>query len=247
MNVSETSANAAALPHPVYHGGKVLKNAEFVSIYYGNFWNSPGGRAERTALDKFAKYFVKSRHTKLWEEYGAGKGQFYGSTVLAQRNEKRVIDQIDIQGFIESAISQRMVMAPKKETVYSVFLPPNAVLIGPGGERSTDGMGGYHGSFLGEKGETIYFSAIVFGERGNGIDFTPRSRDNITITTSHEWTEAVTDPDVGEGQLGWYDYRYGEVSDIPIEILPLEQTFGYRNGYAVQKEWSNKAGAVVLP
>ena len=46
----------------------------------------------------------------------------------------------------------------------------------------------------------------------NGIDFTGTPIDNITITESHEITEAVTDPDVGlaieTGDphfLGWYD------------------------------------------
>ena len=60
---------------------------------------------------------------------------------------------------------------------------------------------------------------------------------------SHEWSEVVTDPDVNNGVLGWYDERLGEVGDIPINLgMPISKVFGRVHGFAVQKEWSNKDG-----
>ena len=84
----------------------------------------------------------------------------------------------------------------------------------------------------------------------NGIDFTGTPIDNITITESHEITEAVTDPDVGLAiqtgnprYLGWYDDTTpvrrrdgtavldemgrpmrgkGEIGDIPVLNAELE-------------------------
>ena len=42
--------------------------------------------------------------------------------------------------------------------------------------------------------------------------------DQLTAVTSHELAEAVTDPNVGTGQLGWYDEQLnGEIGDIAAE------------------------------
>src|SRR5207248_11380131 len=38
--------------------------------------------------------------------------------------------------------------------------------------------------------------------------------DQLTAVSSHELAEAVTDPDVDFGRLGWYDPRRGEIGDI---------------------------------
>src|SRR5262249_45987707 len=84
----------------------------------------------------------------------------------------------------------------------------------------------------------------------NGIDFTGKPIDNVTITESHEITETVTDPDIGQAiergdprLLAWYDdttpivrrdgsavvdgwgrpmRRTGEIGDSPILSAELE-------------------------
>ena len=130
---------------------------------------------------------------------------------------------------------------PDGETVYTVYLPPGAELRASDGISSYDGMGGYHGSFLDENDIPVYYAAITYSQGANGVPFTPKSLDNITIATSHEWAEAATDPDVNRDTLGWYDKRFGEVGDIPINIgLPSKEVWGRLDGFAIQKEWSNK-------
>jgi len=53
----------------------------------------------------------------------------------------------------------------------------------------------------------------------------------------------VTDPDVNNGKLGWYDFKYGEIGDIPLNIgIRPSDAYGRVNGHAVQKEWSNRDG-----
>src|SRR5439155_7678238 len=100
-------------------------------------------------------------------------------------------------------------------------------------------------------GREVLYSAIVYGQRGNGIAFTANPRDNVSITESHEISEAVTDPDVMAAQrrgdpnsLGWYDDHRGEIGYIPIREAALHgdrtlhSAWGRSNGYAFQKEWS---------
>ena len=227
-------------PQLDYHGGKLLDNPSFVSIYYGNYWQTIRGKSQKTFLDKFADQIVKGPHTSIWEQYGINKGQFKGSVNATPLKELKQIDNFKVQQIIKQEIEKKKFTTADKQTVYTLFLPPNTVLIADDGSTSKDGLGGYHGSFFDSKRNKIYYSVIAYSDKSNGINFTKNSVDNITITASHEWTEAVTDPDVGNGKLGWYDYNYGEVADIVMSAdVPLSQTYGKVDGYYVQKEWSN--------
>ena len=85
--------------------------------------------------------------------------------------------------------------------------------------------------------------ANVYAKDNNGIPFSKNPHDNVTIAASHEWSEAVTDPDVNRGMLGWYDKNYGEIGDIPILLeRDFSKMWERLNGLAVQKEWSNTDG-----
>jgi hypothetical protein len=70
--------------------------------------------------------------------------------------------------------------------------------------------------------------------------------DGLTVVTSHELIEAVTDPGIGLAKtdgppLGWYNKTNGEIGDIcagPGDSTTIA-------GYAVQLEWSNARNACV--
>ncbi len=123
-----------------------------------------------------------------------------------------------------------------------------------GEASSTAGLGGFHGNVIARDGHPVYYAVVVYSQRSgarvNGIDFTGTPIDNVTITESHEITEAVTDPDVGLAietgnphYLGWYDDTTpvrrrdgsavldgtgrpmrgkGEIGDIPVLNAELE-------------------------
>jgi hypothetical protein len=136
---------------------------------------------------------------------------------------------------------------PMVKPFYTVF-PPNTTLVAPNNATSRDGRR-LPRLFDLPNGKRAYYAAIAYSKGSNGIDFTGKAKENNTIVASHEWSEAVTDPDVNNGKLGWYDNRYGEIGDIPINIgMDLDDLYGYVNGYAVQKEWSNRDGiAEIVP
>lgn len=116
------------------------------------------------------------------------------------------------------------------------------------GVDSRHGLGGFHGSYTdANTGKQVYYAVLAYADERNGLQFTENSVDNITIAASHEWTEAVTDPDVNAGKLGWYDRNYGEIGDIPVNLgYPIEQLWGRVDGCAVQKEWSNAKNKPVV-
>lgn len=246
ITLNTAPAYQPSQPHLENFGGRLLRNPKFLSAFLGNFWQSPAGSNERAYHDRYAKYLVQSDYTSVWKQYGINKGTFIGSTVVAPPRIASTITDNGIQQVIKKALASGALKVTDPETVITVYLPPNVTLESHG-VSSRDGMGGYHGSFDLPTGQRIYYAALVYSKGDNGIDFTGTPRQNIGITASHEWTEAVTDPDVNHGTLGWYDRLYGEISDIPINLgLPLEKVFGKIGRYLAQKNWSNKDGCVEM-
>lgn len=230
-------------PRLTYRGGKILKKPGFVSLYLGKYWTRGEGMTLRSKLGDFARTLFSSAHMKLWQQYCAGPGVLKGeATIHAKTNPLRISDAT-LQKRVSESIEKGKVPVPDGESVYTVLLPPHTELIGPYGESSKDGMGGYHASFDLPDGRRVYYAAIVYGDSRNGVEFSPQPLDNITIAASHEWTEAVTDPDVNNGRLGWYDDELGEVGDIPINLgLFGSKAYSRIGEFAVQKEWSNIDG-----
>jgi hypothetical protein len=249
MNISEQTQLATQSASPVlsYYGGKILKQPKFVSVYAGDFWNTSHGASQRQFLNGCSKSLTTGAYASLWGEYGASKGSFVGSTTRPLPPNRRVITETDIRSVVAGALKQPTMPRPDGSTVYTVFLPPGAVLQ-HGDVTSRDGLGGFHGDYKdASTGKTVYYAAVVYAEPGNGINFTSNPVDNVTIAASHEWAETVTDPDVRAGKLAWYNKNYGEVGDIPISLgYPLSQVWGTIDGCAAQKEWSNAKRAPIL-
>ena len=217
---SDSVPPPGAPPVLTQHGGAVLTAPKVANLYLGNYWSSAAGQQDIQKNDTFSNEFGQSAMMGLAKEYGAGATQFLGSTVVGSSHTSRVTEA-DVQSTVKQAISSGAV---KKDAqgLYNVVLPPDAVLDAGGGVTSKQGLGGFHGSFDDGTGKPVYYSVIAYSDaKGNGINFDGSSQDAVGITESHEWMEAMTDPDVnspiaGRG-LAWYDDRdNGEIGDLAI-------------------------------
>lgn len=230
--------------HPydlTYQGGRVLKNPELQHIYVGAYWVTPEGKADAQYNDAFGKEVVGSSHQALLAQYGVGKGSFGGSTVAGTTRDPATFSKADVIALVQQQIASGAVK-DGPETVHMVVLPPGTVLEADGGVTSKDGLGGFHGSYTDASGKNVYFGVLAYSQGDNGIDFTGNARDNLSIVESHELDEAATDPDVGNGRLGWYNAQYGEIGDLAVNsgLVPLDKAWGRDSGgYAVQVEWDN--------
>lgn len=245
-----SSSSGLKVSHPFwveYQGGKVLKNPRFVPMYLGSYWATKKGQADRAHLDGFTRSIVKGSYSSLWKEYGVRSASYAGSDLVSRAIRNGTVTDKNVQAVIEAELAKGAIPAETGETVYTVYLPPKVTLVSPDGYTSRDGVGGYHYSFDTADGKRVYYAVMAYPDKTNGIQFTNNALDNITIAASHEMTEVVTDPDVGNGELGWYDYTYGEIGDIQLAMgYPLSDVYGKSDGYMVQKEWSNKDGAFEL-
>ncbi len=233
------AAHGGGTPELTYRGGRVLDKPGYVSLFDGAYWSSAAGTKERSALERFGAFWVGSDNFRLLKEYGVKAASYVGSQLVSPTKTPSRVSDGDVRKMIESGLTSGAIPRGSAQTVYTVYLPPGAELVAPDGSTSHDGVGGYHMSFDTKDGKRIYYAVVAYSKDDNGIDLTGRPVDNMTITASHEWAEAATDPDVNNGKLGWYDDRYGEVADIVIDLATkAKDIYGTEGGFAVQREWS---------
>jgi hypothetical protein len=239
----------------VNKGGAVLKSPVIYSLYWGDYWNTAEGKSDAAYNDGFAQEFGESSSAAVLGQYGAGPASFGAATTLAGAPPKRVFPNTCEQA-IEAALQSGSVPSDA-QGMYTLVLPPGVVF--DAGEKSPDtgkeqdslhDTGGFHFSMKRPNGDIIHYAIITYGQKGNGLQFSPNSRDNITMVESHEWAETETDPDVEGpgGSMAWYDDNYGEIADVAREVardqkLPLSSILARdQAGYAQQLLWSNQDG-----
>lgn len=253
--------------HLTFHGGKVLRSPDVVPVYVGPYWQTSAGKRDLARNDAAMAALVKDPgQTEIWKEYGGGPGTTSASKVIPGVTH-RDWSKEDVEALVQAQVRAGSLDASDPERVFTLVLPPGATLR-DGEASSTAGLGGFHGNVTAPDGHPVYYAVVVYSQRTgdelNGIDFTGTPIDNVTITESHEVTEAVTDPDVGLAiqtgnprYLGWYDDTTpvrrrdgsavldsfgrtlrgkGEIGDIPVLNAELE------GDVALESVWGRRDG-----
>jgi hypothetical protein len=226
-----------------FHGGALLPHVEVQALFYGPDWATPAYAPQKAYLDDFLRNVVHSSYMDMLSKagYGVGPGSFvpgYIETALLPSAWPPLPLNMDsqLQTLLQTEIHNSNLEQPDSNRLYVIFVQPNLVIGTNIFHDSTDAFLGYHGAFAGTNAQhqpaDIRYAVVTYpgGWVHNlGVSWLPALKD-MTLVTSHELAEAVTDPDVGYKTLGWYDATWnGEVGDISAA-----QTV-YLNGYAVQR------------
>ncbi len=169
-----------------------------------------------------------------------------------------------LRSFIQSEVASGAFPPPAPGTIYAMYFPGSTVITSGAGTSCTN-FGGYHGSVTvtpqGGTAATVTYAVIdecpTFG--GTSV------LDQTTVTASHEFTEASTDPfasmgnygyiiDYNDSQnLGWEGWSIGgEVGDLCVDLLgetqgaphDLFQVTTASGSFSVQRMWSVGAAAL---
>src|SRR5215472_3398767 len=267
---------APAGAHLSYFGGPVISNVHVVQVLYGS--GSYNAQVAGTTSPTMGQFYgdltgANSGYTSLLTQYNTpasggtnqtiGNGTFDGlfQIVPSAANNGSTIDDSNIQAELLAQINAGHLPAPLLDaagnvnTIYMIYFPPGKTIT-QGGSSSCVGGGfcAYHGTTSNTlNGKNILYGVLPDMQPGSGCAQgcgTSTTFGNYTSVTSHELTEAITDPDVGIATtfappLAWYDMTNGEIGDI----CNGQQGTYTANGtaYTIQLEFSNAANNCVLP
>jgi hypothetical protein len=234
------------VPTVTYHGGPLLTSVQLEAIYIGSLWSAnPGYQQVRTAFDGFLGHLVNSSYMDMLNSagYGVGRGAFQGS-VVDPVGLGSSLDDSAIQNVIQAEINSGAAPSPTSQQLYIVYVSPN-VLVTAGGQNSQHDFLGYHDDFTGRNraGNAIelHYAVIPYEAGVNASIYGFNAFDGMTEVSSHEISEAVTDPEP-ERTPGWYDGQTGEeIGDI------VAHEHVRWDSYLVQKEAAQDGSAMAPP
>ncbi len=263
---------AIAGAQALYFGGPVISNVHVIAVLYGSGAYLPNiaGTATPT-LGQFFTDLTQSSYMDMLSEYTTvgltavdgttgtnqiiGHGSFDGLFAIspAAANNGTVITDNQIQAELLNQVTAGSLPAPvvdaqgNNNTLYMIYFPPGKTITA-GGVTSCvrNGFCAYHNSTSGTFSSRRLFYGVhpdVQPPSGCSTGCGAGSLfDMVTNVSSHEFSEAVSDPDVGPATtlgrpLAWIDPVNSEIGDI---CVAQEDTITVNNtNYAVQREFSN--------
>jgi hypothetical protein len=221
----------------VDHGGPEMSGAAFRAIY----WNSSVANSVSSVINGFINSFPSTQNfsNSATDDYTII--QQYGSRNAISANLTNLLYRVDTQA-TTSKISDRGIQSylaglfssgaetPSANTLFGVYFPHGMRITLQGG-ASCSSFCGYHSHFT-YNGVLIKYAVFPYTDCA-ACSVSGRSvNDILTIVTSHEIREAVTD------SLGtaWYDSAGYEADDKCAWHNLYQMTDG---GYWVQPEYSN--------
>jgi hypothetical protein len=231
----------------INHGGHEISLAGFFAIYWnGSVANSAGTQGNatlRTTVQNFVTDFSgagqpysqtnPSADYTIIQQYGATDAisptlVWAGDFVDARAAQSSISDR-GIRSYLTSLFNAGAV-APDTHTIFGVYFPPGMKITLQGGS-SCSSFCGYHSRFTYGTQDIKY--AVFPYTNCNGCSLSGKNvADMLTIVSSHEIREAVTDPDLN----AWYDAAGDEADDKCAWHNLYQMTNG---SFWVQPEYSN--------
>jgi hypothetical protein len=227
------------------HGGPEIPSAGFRAVYWNSsVANSTASSSKlpiKTVIDNFSIAFSTSPDYTIIQQYGtrntiANTLDHGGFAIYSQSTQSRISDS-GIQSFLKSLFTSGQEQVDPN-TVYGVYFPSGMKVSLQGG-TSCSAFCGYHSHFT-YNGLLIKYAVFPYTDCRACSVSGKTVADILTIVTSHEIREAVTD------SLGtaWYDSQGYEADDK----CAWHNLYQMTNGSAwVQPEYSNANNGCVVP
>jgi hypothetical protein len=233
----------APTPSLENHGGPLLGSVEVVPVYWGAAWSDTANAQLAADLDAFFDFILTSEYMDLLAEYSTETtaiehGQRLASVPIASSEPGTVVGGVrqvtdaQIHTALQEFVDDGTLPETTPDTLYFVYLPPGVVsLLDSSRSCAAGGFCGYHNHAGG-----LRYAVVPFVDC-RGCVFPGALRDTLTVVSSHELAEAITDADLD----AWWDDATGEeVGDI------CNRDTTRLGRFLVQTEWSNVQNACVV-
>jgi hypothetical protein len=230
----------------VNHGGHQIPNAGFFAVYWNStVANSAGAQGYgtlRSEIAAFAQSFADgvpyspsdpSADYTIVQQYGAADAispvLFWAGDLVDSQPRQGSFSDSKIRSYLAGLFSSGRVLA-NADTIYGVYFPSGMRITTQGG-TSCSAFCGYHGHFA-YNGQDIKYAVFPYTDCRACSLSGKAVADMLTIVSSHEIREAVTDPDLN----AWYDAAGYEADDKCAWHNLYQMSSG---GFWVQPEYSN--------
>jgi hypothetical protein len=238
-----------------YYGGPVLSHAKIYAVMWtkavdANVQNNMGkiltGLTNSTAMDMLAQYATTVRATtgQPGTNQQIGRGSYGGMYTIQPANTSTSLADADVGAELEAQINAGKLPKPDADSVYMVYFPAG-ITITLDGAQSCQAFCGYHHSVKTKNYGGVYFGVIpdLGGACSYGCGFVDNPVDNYAVVTSHEVTEAITDPAVDpQGDFGppiaWVTSQGQEIGDLCASQF-TKLNFPDGTSVQVQQEYDN--------
>jgi hypothetical protein len=247
--------------------GTVSPGMPLYTIFWGSWWSTPFGQVLQTQIeDSLMPIFYNSAFLDDLHQYGVPNRAFIPNSPVHEVNN----DSDPANGFSEASLESVIDYAvhyqglPDSESLfggglYLVYTPPgiNSDHLGAAGyhdvylsrdysqyDYTSNGVGGPY--FRHIDTDFRHFAWLGLGDFG-GLDEEPY-KDEETYNTSHELTEAMTDPNPYVDNSGLSYFGLTASNSDGGEICDGEAKYYTEllDGYVVQSHWSAAANEFVI-
>jgi hypothetical protein len=225
-----------AMPQIPRNGGAVLHDPLVVSVTFaGDPWAAKiqAFGEQVGSLDWWSAVHVG---------YGVGPARS-GGYVAANEAAPSSITDADVQRWVAARIGDGTLPAPTDQSIYTLYYPQTTTVTladGGGAAASCQVFLGYHSTInVNYRGQSVPIAYAVINRCSTDIN-------QLTVTASHELTEASTDPHpIDESTCGYVTLEDnawtglgGENGDMCAGVSPASE-----GGWALTRVWNNVTAA----
>jgi hypothetical protein len=244
-------ARQAANTKLLYYGGPVIEHAKVYAV----FWGGSVPAETRNGIGPFFTNVLDSGYMDWLSEYDTnlkavdgrdgtkqhiGRGSYGGAFTITPNNGSTALKDADVQAELEAQIKAGNLPPNDGNTLYMTYFPAGTS-IEIEGQKSCQAFCAYHEGFNSKNGPIYYGVMPVCGGFGCGFG---SAFDNLTIVSSHEAIEAVTDPFPTPGSNPAYPQAWNTNDGQEIADICQSESgtvTGHGNTSKVSGEWDNNS------
>lgn len=185
-----------------YYGGPVISSAKVYAI----FWTDKVAAETKAKIGPLYENILDSNYMDWLNEYDTsltavngrpgtnqhiGRGRFMGAVTIAPANASKTLTDAMLQAELDAQMAAGKLAPADDDSLYMIYFP-SGYKITIEGEASCSSFCGYHEGFKSARtGASVFYGVMPSCGMGCGGS---SAWEAISLTSSHECLEAITDP-----------------------------------------------------
>jgi hypothetical protein len=212
----------------LYYGGPVISHPKVYAVFWGDKVDAETqakigpfftNMLDSTYMDMLRQYAtsIKAVDGRQGTNQTLNRGTYEGGIKITPFNASTALSDADVQAELDAQIAAGKLPKPSDDSLYMIYFP-SGVSISIEGARSCSSFCAYHEGFKSAKaGANVYYGVMPVCGWGCGVADT--AFDSLSVVSSHECMEAVTDPFPTPGDKpaypqAWNDAGGQEIGDL---------------------------------